>query len=180
MVAALSPLQRQFLYDSLNKPKELKLLFRASDHEFKAAAFHQKCDNIANTLVVIRTQFEKTIAGFTPYPWNQTISAWVNDSGRKSFLLQLDLLQKMVPNHDNYLIYCGTSYGPIFGDGHDIVISDSCNTNNNSNSNFPHRYNITGPNPYTNGQPSYTAFSGATANYNYKVTQYEVFQVIYN
>ena len=180
MVAALSPLQRQFLYDSLNKPKELKLLFRASDHEFKAAAFHQKCDNIANTLVVIRTQFEKTIAGFSPYTWNQVSNAYVSDGGMKSFIMQLDLLQKMVPNSGSNLICCHTSSGPIFGGGHDIYISDNCNTNNSSYSNFPTRYNITGPTPYTQGQPSYTAFSGATANKNYKVTQYEVFQVIYN
>ena len=51
------------------KPNEVKLLFRASEHNFSAKAFHQKCDNIEDTLVLIRTQFGKTIGGYTHYPW---------------------------------------------------------------------------------------------------------------
>ena len=47
--------QFQMIYSNLSKPKELKLLFRGSEHNFKAKAFHQNCDNIHNTLTVVRT-----------------------------------------------------------------------------------------------------------------------------
>ena len=40
MISALSPIQRLFVYDSLNRPKELQLKFRASEHGFSAQKFH--------------------------------------------------------------------------------------------------------------------------------------------
>ena len=51
------------------QPKEFKLLYRASEHNFKAAAFHQKCDNIPNTVTLVKTQFGKVFGGFTPLTW---------------------------------------------------------------------------------------------------------------
>lgn len=92
----------------------------------------------------------------------------MNDNGRKTFILQVDLLQKMLPLSDNKLIYCTNGYGPTFGEW-DIYISDNCNTVHSHTSQFPQNYNIDGPNKYTNGQAAFTAMSGATANYNFKV-----------
>jgi len=43
----------------------------------------------------------------------------------------------MVPVSDNNLIYSDTSYGPTFGGGYDIYISDNCSTSNSSYANFP-------------------------------------------
>ena len=102
--------------------------------------------------------------------------------------MQLDLQQKMLPKSSDNLIYCHSGCGPIFGgdddddvdgDSCDLGISDNCNTSNSSIANFPTTYNIEGPSPYTNGQSSYTAFSGATSNCSFKVAEYEVFQVVY-
>ena len=86
---------------SLNNPKKLELLYRASENGFSAAAFHQKCDNVADTLTIVRTEFGRTIAGFTKYTWNTVKDGnYVNDSGRHAFLLSLDLRQKMLPVSD--------------------------------------------------------------------------------
>ena len=104
----------------------------------------------------------------------------MNDSGREAFLLQFNLLQKMVPVNDNDLIYCHTSYGPWFGGGDpDFYCSDNCNSNNISYANFPTIYNLKGPQKYTKGQESYAAFCGATNGYRFKVEEYEVFAVHY-
>jgi hypothetical protein len=84
-----------FIFDSLDKPKGLKLLFRASEHQFKAAKFHQFCDNIPNTFTLIRTEFGKTIAAYTPLKWTSLNGQWAADPSRRSFLLQLDLKEKM-------------------------------------------------------------------------------------
>ena len=74
----------------LKNPKRIELLYRASDFDFMASAFHLRCDNIEDTLVIARTDKKRTIAGFTHYKWNHVIGA-VNDPGKRTFLLQLDL-----------------------------------------------------------------------------------------
>ena len=61
-----------------------------------------------------------------------------------------------------------------------MKILDNCNSNNSSYANFPYTYNWEGPQKYSNGQQSYTAFSGATSGYNFRVEEYEVFAVHYN
>ena len=69
------------------------------------------------------------------------------------------------------------NYGPMLGSGGDIYISDKCNANTNSYSSFPTSFNCN--DLYSKGQASYTAFCGATNEYNYKVLEYEVFRVIH-
>ncbi len=51
----------------------------------------------------------------------------------------------------NNSAYNNKSYGPTFGGGHDFYLSDLCNNNKSSYSNFPHGYNFTAK-PYTNNQ----------------------------
>ena len=153
------------------------MLYRASENGFSAAEFHKKCDNIEHTLTLIRTEFGRTIAGYTPLKWNQVASGnYAADNSGKSFLLQVDLKQKMTLTQPQYAICCHSNYGPIFGDVHDIVISDKCDANNQSYANFPHSYNFASK-PYANSQASWTAFSGATDGKNFKVLEYEVFKV---
>jgi len=123
------------------------------------------------------TEFGKTIGGYTPLKWS-TAGAWTNDTTKNSFLLSLDLRQKMTLIIPQYAINCNSNYGSTFGGGADIFIADKCNQNQSSYANFPHSYNYSSK-PYTANQQSYTAFSGATANYNFRVTEYEVFKVVY-
>ena len=49
-----------------------KLLYRASKNEFCLKKFHENCDGIANTLIVILTGYNKKIGGFTPLKWKKT------------------------------------------------------------------------------------------------------------
>ncbi len=170
--------QNDFLKKSLNYPKDLLLLFRASENNYLSAAFHQKCDNIPNTLTLVRTEFGKTIAGFTKYTWN-SVNAYVSNEEKNCFLLSLDMKQKMVPNNGNNLIYCNPTYGPTFGSGHDLVITNQCQNANSCYANFPNCYNYEGENKYVVHQDTYKAFSGATKGYNFRVIEYEVFRVIW-
>ena len=79
-------------------------------------------------MVIARSEYGRTIAGYSHYKWNN--SGIVNDAGRRAFLLQLDLYEKMVPSSDNNLIYCIYNQGPIFGAGNpDFGMNDRCNSN---------------------------------------------------
>ena len=89
--------ENSFIEDTLGDPKKLNLVFRASEHDFKAQTFHEKCDNLPHTLTIIKTEFNKRIAGYTPLTWNsaQGIAA---DSSGASFMLSLDCLLYTSPS----------------------------------------------------------------------------------
>lgn len=111
----------------------------------------------------MRTEFGKTIAGFTKYTWNAVSNTnYVDDAGRHAFLLSLDLKQKMVPVSNKNLILCYSALGPTFGEGFDLHIANNCHTNGRSYANFPTSYNCERGKRYINSQESFQAFSGAT------------------
>lgn len=88
--------------------------------------------------MIARTNFGKTIAGFSHYKWESTEKD-VYDQTKNAFLLQVDLMQKMT-HEKGTLICCRANYGPLFG-GTDFGIYDNCNTTTNL-AHFPASYNI--------------------------------------
>ena len=88
--------QAEFILKAVNNPKKVERIFRASEHSFSVAAFHQKCDNKADTLTLIRTEFGKTIGGYSHYEWKSE-GGWLKDSGRRSCIFSLDMMEKFVP-----------------------------------------------------------------------------------
>ena len=78
----------------------------------------------------MKTEFDKIIAGYTPLRWNSIPNGFVNDPTNASFLLSIDLKQKMSLVDNTKAIYCDPNRGPIFGQGNDISIADKCNSNN--------------------------------------------------
>lgn len=44
-----------FIKESLDYPKKLKLLFTASEHSFKASQFHAVCDSVPHTFTLVET-----------------------------------------------------------------------------------------------------------------------------
>ena len=87
----------KFISESLCRPSALKLLFRASEHSFSAEAFHRHCDRAEDTFVLVRTEFGKTIGGYSGYTWeakedqkggkkkDKLGDVYVTDSGRRAF-----------------------------------------------------------------------------------------------
>ena len=67
-------------------------------------------------------------------------------------------------------IYCGSSYGPTFGNGYTIHVSDNSNTNSNSYVRYANAYNI----PLgANGNHSILT----DGNTNFQTTEVEVYLV---
>ena len=125
--------------------KTFNLIYRATVDGFQASNFHAKADGISNTLTIVKSTKGYIFGGYTAVAWN-SIGAYQIDA--TSFLFSLVNPQNVGPyktmvNMQQYSIYCLSSYGPTFGGGHDLHISDNSNTNSNSYNNA-HSY----PNPY--------------------------------
>ena len=50
--------------------KDIKLLFRASEHEFEGLKFHELCDGHAPTITIIKSNFKNIFGGYTNIPWS--------------------------------------------------------------------------------------------------------------
>jgi len=83
----------------------------------------------------------------------------------------------LIQGKEQCAIYDDCNWGPIYGggNGNDLAIADKCNQNNNSRAYFPTSYNC--GSKYENNQQSWTLFSGATDGFNFRVIEYEVFEV---
>ena len=63
-------------------------------------------------------------------------------------------------------IYCHSSYGPTFGSGHDLYISNAANSSGSSSSNLNNTYNC---------PPNQSGTTFLVGNQNFMVNEYEVF-----
>ncbi len=112
--------------------KSEKLLYRASEHNFKAEKFHEKCNNIPHTLTLCETLHDKVIGGYTPLVWdNPSISKLMKDNSGSSFIFSLTNNHKFKLNKAKDAICQANSIGPTFGHTNpDFYISDDANTSN--------------------------------------------------
>ena len=96
------------------KIKEKKLIYRATEHGDKISEFHKKCDNIDNTLMIIKTKTNFIFGGFTH-------SGWKNDRGKdiyddKAFCFSLNLKKIYNIKNPNNALHCQSYDGrPSFG-----------------------------------------------------------------
>jgi hypothetical protein len=93
----------------------------------QADRFHQACDAIVNTVVLIRVKENNFIfGGFTGDAAWSSKDEWVRSSNSFVFSLVNAVggpvrLRCTAPE---YAIVCDSSCGPLFGVGHDILILD--------------------------------------------------------
>lgn len=121
--------QLDYLKKILNQPKKLTLLYRASENNFRAEAFHKNCDGVADTVTIVQTEHGKIIGGYSKYSWS-SYEGQVNNEQKETFLFSLSLKEKMSPVTGKNLIYRDRNRGPSFGDarvGSDLKLSDRCN-----------------------------------------------------
>ncbi|KAH6944017.1 hypothetical protein HPB50_001199 [Hyalomma asiaticum] len=154
-------------------PKQLwRLLYRASNHGYSAESFHHLCDGHSPTFVIALGSQGQLCGGFSDVPWGKTGGRGRYIPSEKAFLFTLinnadlpptkfDIVKKM------FAISHHPEYGPIFGAGADLSISNHCNANMESYSNLPHSYDGEGA--------SCTLLMG---DYNFTVLDYEVFTTV--
>ena len=106
----------------LNKEvKELKKLYQATIDGDGAINFHSRCDNIPNTLVLIKSAGNRRFGGFTSAQWSSPSSS-EGKNDPNTFLFSLDKQKIYSYNNNGLPIYNHKDYGPIFGNGYDICI----------------------------------------------------------
>ena len=101
------------------KIKEIKKLYQATIDGGDPINFHSKCDNIENTLVLIKSVGFKKFGGFTPIPWKSN-GSYKDDPSSNSFIFSLDKQKIYSVKKGWYSVYHNESNGPSFGN--DICI----------------------------------------------------------
>eukprot|EP01083_Nonionella_stella_P306890 1076576_1 len=116
--------------------KRWSLLYRGSRDGFTANVFHNKCDGKAKTLSIIRTDSNNVFGGYASVPWTSN-GGYAADND--AFILLIRSSKNYPPQvftqkeeNKQYAVFQYSSYMCIFGGGHDIHVTDNCNTNSSS------------------------------------------------
>ena len=96
----------------LNKKNiKYKIIFRSNIDGDAASIFHEKCDKIKNTLVLIKASGNKRFGGFTTETWDGND---INKKDEKSFIFSIDKMKiyDIIPGEN--AINCNPDLGPVF------------------------------------------------------------------
>ena len=153
------------------KVKEIKKLYQATIDGDDAINFHSKCDNIPNTLVIIKSAGNRRFGGFTSMTWSSpTNYEYKNDP--YAFVFSLDKQQIYKINNGTKAILNNKDFGPCFGYGCDIFVGNHCIKEKRL-----HTYETSSTcSYYYNGDENALSEDGKK-KYIY-AAEYEVFQVI--
>ena len=92
--------------------KEIKKLYQATRDGDEPFIFHEKCDNIANTLVLYKSAGNRRFGGFASECWTSKEEIKLD---KNSFLFSLDQKKIYPPKNKNYYqIVCNQNEGPSF------------------------------------------------------------------
>lgn len=167
-----SPEQYYFIINTLSqklnkKNISLEQIFKASSNGDDIYSFHQWCDNIPNTLIIISTDENKRkFGGFTSKVWDQSNK---NKIDEKAFLFSLDNLE-IYPILDKYkdkAINCRKNfYAPYFGE--DLLIFDGF---------FSNQFNKTEEKYYNYGESALNEEYKLSGQKYFTVSEMEVYKV---
>ena len=127
-----SPIELTFLSNKFrlinpNKSVKFYLIYRKSRESDNAFYFHSRCDKIKGTLVLIETEDNLRIGGYTSESWEGN-----NISKKDSTAFIYSLNNNKGYNIKNNLnsIYCHPNYGPCFcgNTSATLIIYDNCDT----------------------------------------------------
>jgi len=116
-----------FIFNEIEKKinkriKRIKKLYQATVDGGDTINFHNKCDNIPNTLVIILSEGHRRFGGFTPIPW-KSYGGYKKDEEMKTFVFSLDNKKIYnLKNKETIAVYHHCQNGPCFGYGNDIGI----------------------------------------------------------
>lgn len=151
--------------------KTFTLLYRASRDGYSASAFHTYAGGYAGIWVVVKANNGYIATAYSSLAFTTDGSGgWRTATANTCWLNNLDngttVSSSQYYNTTNlqYSIYDGSGYGPTFGGGHDMYISDNCNSNT---------YSYSSPSTYT--IPSSSTLFGSFSGWS--ITDIEVYRI---
>lgn len=152
-----------------------RLVYSGKQDGFSASSFHARCDNVADTLVVVKTDTGCIFGGYSKAKWDSS-NQYKTD--KDAIIFSLVNREKkparfdIAPGREQYAIFCNPQYGPTFGGGHDFFIANNCDQpDSGSNSNLGHCFR-SDQSPITTVEKART-FLGGTVGF--RVEDIEVF-----
>ena len=103
------------------KVKQINKLYQATTDGGDPINFHKKCDNIPNTLVLIKSEGKRRFGGFTPIPWNSK-GGFIKDENNQTFVFSLDNKKIYNLKFPKFAVLHNVNNGPCFGCGFDVGI----------------------------------------------------------
>ena len=88
-----------------------KLLYKASVDGDISSKFHEKCDKIPNTLILIKASLDKRFGGFTTQTWD---GEDINKIDNNCFIFSIDKAKIYDINEAQEAINCNPDLGPVF------------------------------------------------------------------
>ena len=114
-------------------------MYICSENGDKAEEFHRRCDGKSPTIVLIKTEDNFKLGGYTSAQWSSD-NHYKEDS--TAFIFSLSNKKSFKVNNSRRAIYGGISCGPNFGD-REIFINNNCFTKGGTiaKSNYYELYN---------------------------------------
>ena len=147
-----------------NKKVYFKLLYCGTKDGDDSKIFHNKCDNIQNQLVLVKTKEGLKFGGYTRIGFQSSGGGIVD---KEAFLFSFDTMKIYEAIEGKETIYCNSSFGPTFGCNSDIKIPNNFLSNRGELQTSMNRFK-TSKNYELNGGNQYFDFK-----------ELEVFQVIF-
>jgi uncharacterized protein YggL (DUF469 family) len=142
------------------------LVYKSSRDGLTNSAFHNNCDSLDRSIVVIKAVNGYTFGGIATNSWSgggyrSSTTAFVfNLYGNASAPIKWDI------TNSSYNMYVASNYGPTFGGGHDL------HTNLDSNYMYANAHSYGGGGGYTGRVTGYT-----NAGYN-RIVEVEVWSIL--
>lgn len=102
------------------------LVYRASENDFSAQAYHRAVDGIAPTITLVKTP--ATVFGCYLQSKITTSDDWIPDASRKSFIFSLtnNSIHRLKDDDGKSKAAFGGRQGPQIGSGCDFYLGDGC------------------------------------------------------
>ncbi|XP_068761361.1 uncharacterized protein [Montipora capricornis] len=149
--------------------------WRAKTDGWAATTFHSNCDGKGPTVTIIKVG-SYIFGGYTDVSWS---SSCAYASSSKSFIYSLYNINGYAPvklqvksGRQSFAIHGCSSYGPTFGSGHDIHISNNAASNRDSYTSCGYSYPL--PPGYSSSRSSCRFFAGG-GSHMFTPTDVEVF-----
>ena len=115
--------------DLMHQIPKLTLLYRGSRDTYKAARFHELCDNKGPTISMIKSKCGRIFGGYTSAPWT-SVRGYKKDE--KAFLFSLtQKIKYKAKDQSNNKVGHTPEYLIVFGKPNDLWLKADCDVQKN-------------------------------------------------